>query len=366
MKTATIVGAGVFGAWTAHALKSRGWRVTLVDQHGPANSRASSGGETRIIRSGYGNMSLYTRWAEQSLLEWLNLEIRTQARLFVKTGALFVGNDAGWLADTARTLGDEQVPSQWLDAPELRKRFPQLQFDDGAAAVLETTAGVLFARRAVQALARVLREDGVEVVARRADPQAELLNSQADAVIFAAGAWLPTLFPDVLKDVIFPTRQEVFFFGAPAGVPDYSAPRLPAWVAFDEGIYGIPDVDHRGVKIAVDAHGPIVDPETMDRIVDSHAVTRMRHVLQRRMPGIADAPLLEARVCQYENTADGHFLLDRLPGQDSMWIAGGGSGHGFKHGPAVGRYMADLVEGHRDPDPMFQLSGRPLRRRMVY
>ncbi len=356
----------MFGAWTACALKDRGWRVTMIDQHGPANSRASSGGETRIIRSGYGNLAIYARWAGASLLEWLGLELRVQERLFVKTGALFLGSDSTWLADTARTLRDEGVPCERLESAELRRRYPQLEFGDRAGAVLEPAAGVLFARRAVQALVRVLGQDGVELTARHVDARAAIRDDHADAVIFATGAWLPMLFPDILEGVIVPTRQEVFFFGAPAGDARYSAVHLPAWVAFDEGIYGLPDLECRGVKIAVDGHGPVVDPETMDRIVSVDALARMRDLLRTRMPGLADAPLLESRVCQYENTADGHFLMDRLPGHDRVWIAGGGSGHGFKHGPAVGRYMADLVEGRREPDPMFQLAGRPPRRRAVY
>jgi glycine/D-amino acid oxidase-like deaminating enzyme len=137
-------------------------------------------------------------------------------------------------------------------------------------------------------------------------------------------------------------------------------------VAFDEGIYGVPDLEHRGVKVAIDAHGPEADPERMERAVSADAVGRMRELLAHRLPALADAPLLEARVCQYENTSNGHLLLDRLPGEDRVWIAGGGSGHGFKHGPAVGRYMAELIEGRREPDPLFALGGRPPRQRAVY
>ena len=131
-------------------------------------------------------------------------------------------------------------------------------------------------------------------------------------------------------------------------------------------MYGTADMDHRGVKVAFDAHGEVADPEGMDRTVPAASVERMRHVLHRRLPALADAPLLEARVCQYENTTNGHFLLDRLPGHDRVWIAGGGSGHGFKHGPAVGRSVADLLEGVGTADPLFALSGRPPRQRTVF
>jgi glycine/D-amino acid oxidase-like deaminating enzyme len=356
----------VFGVWIAHALHKRGWKVTVIDQHGPGSARASSGGETRILRSGYGGLAIYTRWARESLPAWLALEDRVGQRLFVKTGALFLARDRTWLADTAATLSAEGVRSEWIAADALRKRFSQLNFAVTGDALFEPDAGALFARRAVQSLARALGDDGVRVVSGRVDAATLIREAEADTVIFAAGAWLPSLFSDVLGEVIVPTRQEVFFFGTPAGDSRFGPAHLPAWVAFDEGIYGLPDLEHRGVKLAFDAHGPRADPETMDRTVDAAAVARAREVLYRHLPALADAPLLETRVCQYENTSDGHFLLDRLPGHAHVWIAGGGSGHGFKHGPAVGQYMADLVEERIESDPMFRLAGRPPRQRAVY
>ena len=365
MRRVTIVGAGVFGAWTANALHRRGWQVTILEQHGPANARASSGGETRIIRSGYGDLDRYARWARESLPHWRALEDRGGERLFVRTGALFVGRNSRWLDDTAAVLEREGIPCDRLDGDGIARRYPQLAFDDAAGAVFEPEAGVLFARRAVQLLVRTLVADGVSLECRRAEAAALLRDDPADAIVFAAGPWLPTLLPQ-LHDVIHPTRQEVFFVGAPAGDARFSPSQLPAWVAFDDGIYGVPDLESRGVKIAVDAHGAAADPETMDRVVDATAVRRMRDVLSRRMPALADAPLLETRVCQYENTTDGHLLLARLPGHERAWVAGGGSGHGFKHGPMVGRYVADLIEDRIEPDPVFGLDGRPPRRRSVY
>jgi glycine/D-amino acid oxidase-like deaminating enzyme len=362
---ATIVGAGAFGAWTAHALYERGWHVRIIEQHGPANSRASSGGETRIIRSGYGDLSVYARWARQSLPEWLALEARSGERLFVRTGALFLGRHAAWLDATAMVLDGDGTPCERLTTRAVADRYPQLAFPDAAGGVLEPEAGVLFARRAVQALVGRLERDGVTIERRRADARELLADDPADAIVFAAGPWLPALLPE-LRDAIHPTRQEVFFFGAPAGDSRFTRKHLPAWVAFDDGIYGLPDLEHRGVKIAIDAHGPPADPETMDRGVSADSIERMRAVIRRRLPVLADAPLLESRVCQYENTTNGHLLLDRLPGHDRAWIVGGGSGHGFKHGPMVGRYVADLIETRTEPNRVFQLAGRPPRARSVY
>ena len=366
MSRATVVGAGVFGAWIAYALNQRGWQVTLIDQHGPANSRASSGGETRIIRSGYGDLSLYARWARESLGEWLALERRSGERLFTRTGALFIARNTSWLDQTEETLRRERIPCRRLSPENLARRLPQLRFDDASGAVFEPEAGVLFARRSVQALVRMIVANGVEQVTAREDPTTLINRTAADVVVFAAGAWLPQLFPNVLQSAIFPTRQEVFFFGTQPGDSRFSLSDLPAWVAFDDGIYGLPDLEGRGAKVAIDAHGDSIDPERAERVVDPAVITRVREILRRRVPALADAPLLETRVCQYENTTNGHLLIDRLPEHERVWIAGGGSGHGFKHGPMIGRYVADLIEGTIEPEPVFRLAGRPPRRRAVY
>ena len=365
MQKATVVGAGVFGSWIAHALKARGWVVTLIDQHGPANARASSGGETRIIRSAYGRLQVYSQWALESLPAWLALEERVGQQLFVKTGALFLSQESTWLEETAATLKASSIAVDWMRRTDLAERFPQLDSSAVGDALFEPDAGVLFARRAVQSLVRTLAADGVHVVTARLDGTA-LQETQDDVVVVAAGAWLPSLFPEVLGEAIRPTRQEVFFFGPPPGDARFGPAELPAWVAFDDGVYGLPDLEHRGVKVAFDAHGPAAHPETMDRTVHPSSVARMRDALRRYLPALADAPLLETRVCQYENTVDGHLLIDQLPGHERIWIAGGGSGHGFKHGPAVGRYVAELIEGRRQPEPAFLLAGRPPRSRAVY
>ena len=366
MRKATIVGAGVFGSWIAHALKARGWRITLIDQHGPANTRASSGGETRIIRASYGRLGIYSQWAQASLPAWLELEEHVQQRLFVKTGALFLSGGDSWLADTAATLAANAIRAEWISSDELSRRFPQMHHTGTGDALFEPDAGVLFARRSVQALVGALADDGVRVIQARVDARTLIEENDDQTVIFAAGPWLPSLLPEVLGEAIAPTRQEVFFFGTPPGDSRFGPEQLPAWVAFEDGIYGLPDLEGRGVKVAFDAHGPRIDPETMERSVDAASIARARGVLQRHLPALADAPLLETRVCQYENTADGNLLLDQLPGHEHVWIAGGGSGHGFKHGPAIGRYMADIIESRREPEPIFQLAGRPARQRAVY
>jgi glycine/D-amino acid oxidase-like deaminating enzyme len=251
-----------------------------------------------------------------------------------------------------------------LDGGALRARYPHLLADDVQMALLEPDCGVLMARRAVQAIASELTCAGVEYVRTQVASPASaapmgavhLIDGrriEADLFVFACGAWLPKVFPELLADVIRPTRQVVVYFGTPAGDDRFGPESTPAWIDFPAGIYGVPELERRGMKVGIDAHGPSIDPDREERIADAESVARARGWLRRRFPAMADAPVVETRVCQYENTATGDFLIDRHPEHDNVWIVGGGSGHGFKHGPAVGEYVMRQITGSAPPEPRF-------------
>jgi sarcosine oxidase len=346
-----VVGAGVFGAWTAYHLKRSGARVLLIDQHGAGNSRSSSGGETRIIRMSYGDSEIYTRSSMRSLELWKAV----CPSLFHNTGVLATAAPSDpYLIATREVLTRWGVPHERLNAAALRKRFPQISLDPGTEGVWEPDSGVLMARRAVQA---VVEASGADYEIR-----AGARNIRAGTVVYACGPWLPKLFPEILKGRIRPTRQEVFFFGTP---PEYKS--MPTWIAFREGVYSIPALDGRGFKIALDSHGPAFDPETGSREITQAALRKTRAILRKRFPALARAPLVESRVCQYENTSNGDFLIDRHPHRENVWLVGGGSGHGFKHGPFVGEYVASQIAGTAPAEPRFSLaSKKTTRQRSVY
>jgi len=386
-----VVGAGVFGAWTAHHLLARGAAVTLVEAYGAAHSRSSSGDETRIVRCGYGPDAIYSELARQSLDQWRALNDRAARPdpLWHPTGVLWMaaGSDP-YTAATRETLSRLNVPPDVLSRADMRTRFPHFDTEGIEVTLLERDCGVVAARRAVRALVADLEQRGGRIVAARVEPPltqdrgADLVRSAStlpalrtlggvevagDRFVFACGAWLPALFPELLRGRIRPTRQVVTYFGTPAGDRRFTAAQMPAWIDFPSGIYGTPDIDGRGVKVGIDEHGGSIDPDADDRMPDRAAVERARAWLARRVPTLANAPVVETRVCAYENTATGDFLIDRHPGHDNVWIAGGGSGHGFKHGPAVGELVARMVLDGESPDPRFALAGKTIdERRSVY
>ncbi|HMI51812.1 MAG TPA: FAD-dependent oxidoreductase [Candidatus Saccharimonadales bacterium] len=378
-----VVGAGVFGAWTAWHLARRGQRVVLVDGYGAAHSRASSGGESRIIRMGYGADELYTRWSLNSLKQWKEFFARIGREYFRETGVLWLsGPDGSRLGETKAVLQKCGVPFLDMERAELERRYPQIAFADVASGILETESGVLMARNAVQALVSDFPGTGAtyqmaSVVtpasARNASSRLEFLTTTAgekiaaEQFVFACGAWLAKLFPEILGSRIFPTRQEIFFFGVPAGDTRFAAGHLPTWLFQEDEMYGMPDLDNRGVKIAFDRHGERTDPDTQSRLVSQHMAEAAKAYVARRFPALRDAPIVETRVCQYENTSNGDFLVDRHPEMRNVWFVGGGSGHGFKHGPAMGEYVAGQMLDGVAGEPRFLLETKASsQQRTVY
>ncbi len=374
-----VIGAGVFGAWTAYTLARTGKSVVLLDEYGAANARASSGGESRIIRMGYGPDELYTRWSMRSLELWQELFTRAGQVLFHRTGVLWIARgDDTYTPASAAAFDKLGVRYEKLSLADLRKRYPQMAFDQGEWGLFEPESGVLMARRAVQTVVEEAQKSGVDyridaVSEPRGDGRLASVTTQsgesvhAGIFVFACGPWLPKVFPAILGGRIFPTRQEVFFFGAPEGDARFAPPAMPTWICLGDEYYGMPDLENRGVKIAFDRHGAAIDPDTANRVPTPEGQQAVRSYMARRFPALNDAPMVETRVCQYENTSNGDFLVDRHPAFENVWLVGGGSGHGFKHGPAMGAYVAARVTGGGTAEPRFSLATKEnVQKRAVY
>jgi monomeric sarcosine oxidase len=377
---AAIIGAGVFGVWTAYQLRRAGATTILIDAYGPANSRASSGGESRIIRMGYGPDALYSKSSVRSLDLWKTFfESIGDDSLFKQTGVLWLArNEDPYCEATLATLDQVGVTFEKLTGGEIQDRYPQFNFSEIEWGMLEPNSGALMARRAVQAISSQTVKDGTtplydRVIAPAGKGRLDVLNTSggtsifAENFVFACGPWLGQLFPEILEGMIRVTRQEVYFFGTPAGDNRFGPDESPIWIDFNDFVYTFPNLESRGFKLAIDAHGPDFDPDSGERVVTEAGLANARAVLQKRVPDLAAAPVIETRVCQYENTPNGDFLIDRHPHFDNVWLVGGGSGHGFKHGPAVAEYVQSMLSGTGSPEPRFSLEAkRRMRQREVF
>jgi sarcosine oxidase len=352
-----VIGAGAFGGWAALYLQRAGARVTLVDAWGPGNSRSSSGGETRVIRGTYGADHLYTELAARSLQLWRSNERRWKRRFLHRIGVLWMaaGNDA-YERTSLPALRAARIPYEKLSPRQLVKRWPQINFSEVEWAVFEPDSGFLLARAACQAVAEeFVAEGGSSHPAAALPDELEAGNWKdlvlsdgsrlaADVYVFACGPWMGRLFPQSIGSKIEATKQDIFFFGPEPGDTRYDDGQLPVWADHRERfMYGIPGNQGRGFKIADDTRGPAFDPTNGERVINAERLQIARDYMAFRFPGMKDAPLVETRVCQYEQTADSHFIVDRHPRNERVWLLGGGSGHGFKHGPALGELVAKLV-----------------------
>jgi sarcosine oxidase len=372
-----VVGAGAFGGWTALHLLERGARVTLLDAWGPGNSRASSGGETRVMRGTYGPDQPYTETAARALRLWTKYERRWKQQFLHRCGVLWMaaGRDDAFEHGSIEMLRQAKIRFEEMPTARMRKRWPQINFEGIEWGIFEPDCGYLYARASCQAVVDAFVAEGGEYRQVAVSPAGlgtsllggvklldrDLSRLKTDFYVFACGAWLGSLFPGILGDRIWPTKQDVFFFGTPSRQSSYfTDAHLPVWADHaDRFLYGIPGDGRRGFKVADDTRGPAFDPTNGERMADPETLKTIREYVAFRFPALKDAPLIETRVCQYEQTPDGHFIIDRHPKNERVWLVGGGSGHGFKHGPVVGEMVADLILKDREPEPIWRLDRFP-------
>lgn len=358
------------GAWTALVARRAGRHVLLLDAHGPGNDRASSGDETRILRSSHGSDGFYAAWSREARRAWIELGEAVGQPLFPRCGALwFAREEGGFERASLATLQAAGIPVERPAPDEVRARWPGVATHDLAFALFEPEAGLLLARRGVAAVAAALEAEGGTVEIGEARPgraESDRLRDvvlrdgtrrTGDEFVFACGPWLPRVFPDLLGPLIRVTRQDAPTFAVPPGERRFDAPGFPCWIDHATGAYGIGTDDGRGFKCASDLDGPDWDPATGDRTPDPAAIDQARAYLAHRFPPLSGAPVADARVCQYESTPDAEFVIDRHPRWENAWLVGGGSGHGFKHGPVIGRHVVGLLDGAA-AEPRFALRRR--------
>lgn len=350
-----VVGAGAFGGWTSLYLLRSGFDVTLIDAWGAGNSRSSSGDETRVIRSTYGANEFYFSLNVRALELWKEHQQQWNKQLFFNSGVVwFCYQENNPLVDDSIPFSKKYKQDyQYLNKEEVAKRYPQVNTSDIHHAWLDSHGGYLKARESCQAVNEAFIKEGGKFVLANAKPGkmssgkiADIHLSTgdkivADAYLFACGPWMGQLFPEVLKEKITCTKQEAYYFGVPKEKSSLYN-NMPAWIDLDgqDFYYGIPSNANRGFKIGVDLRGEAFDPTNGDRTYNPDTLARARKFIGHRFPELKDAPLVESRVCPYENSPDGNFIFETHPEAKNVWFLGGGSGHGFKHGPALGELIA--------------------------
>ena len=363
-----VIGAGAFGIWTALNLQRLGARVTVVDAYGAANSRATSGGETRGVRSSYGDRphgAQWARWAKEAARRWIAWDAEHQdrllPRLFFNTGDLILRDEeTPYIEDTRANWDAMGAEYEVLKPDEVRYRWPWIRFEDLAIGIYEPGAGVVRARRAIESVSRVFEEEGGTIRIGRAslgggagrklhDLSVEPGDSMPAATfVFACGPWYPKLFPVLMgKRLRIPMGHTFYFATADAR---FMFPNMPSWGV--PGCTGWPALgaDHRGFRVRTGGRPP-EDPDLSDRWIPEEFHQRPREILERHFPDLVGAPINETRACHYESSVDSNFIIDRHPDFDNVWLTGGGSSEGFKFGPVLGEYIAKRVLGlEDDPD----------------
>jgi sarcosine oxidase len=356
-----VVGAGAFGGWTALYLREMGLSVTLIDQYGPGNSRATSGGESRQIRAGYGEREIYTRWVLQAFERWQAREAEWGKKLFFRTGQLSLARE--WtreLTDTRKVFDKLGVKYDVVKHDDLVRQYPQMSTQSVDFGMYTPSTGVLKAREGCVAVEQAFEKKGGHFVTAKVEmgrrsggtlQDVALSTGQrvaAQTFVFACGPWLPKVFPSVMKNKLATPRRVVFFYGTPPGDERFTYPNFPTW-AVDEA-YGFPSIEGKGFKVVPTFERVLVDPDTQEHTLTPDELRKGREFVTKWFPALAGQPLVESKVCQREDSVDEHFIVDQHPELSNVWLVGGGSGHGYKHGIMLGDYVANRVVG-KDKNP---------------
>lgn len=360
-----VVGAGNFGAWTALNLQRGGMQVTLVDQYGPANSKSASGGETRGVRSSYGDRAVGKQWAEwaiRSMQMWKDWDEEHSdsllPRLYYETGDLIMREElTPYMEGSAETWDELGHPYEILTPDEVRYRWPMIGTPGMGAALYEPSAGVVRARRAIESVARVFQHEGGTIrIAKAAHGDADgraLQNVhlsdgerlEAGLFVYATGAWFHMFLPELLgKRYAARAVGHVYYFATPPGDESYRWPNCPSYGV--PGCTGWPALPHdsRGFRIRTGG-ARSNDPDTSIRWVPEDRHARPREILADFFPALSENIINETRACHYSSTVSRNFLIDTHPDFDNVWLAGGGQAEAFKQGPVLGEYISGRIFG---------------------
>jgi sarcosine oxidase len=361
---AVVVGAGITGLAAAWALTRAGRDVLVLDQAPVGHKAGGSHGTCRIFRFGYDDPA-YVPLAARARLSWAELESACGEPLLHPTPQLTFGPQMPQVLAAMTAAGGA---CELISAAQAAERYPGVTAT--GEVLVELESAVIAADRALACLAglaeatgrassvltgvlaHALADDGRTVLVRTSDGDIE-----ADVVVVCAGPWTSRLAATAgitvpgsatLEQVAYlkPADRAEGAEGAEGAVPAAAA-QMPIFVHYDaaEFAYGLPVPGSRLYKIGIHHSGPLIDPDIQDQSADPGLTSRIEQAARRILPWFNPVPVAQER-CVYDNTPDTDFIVDKI---GNIVLGSGTSGHGFKFGPLLGEWLADLAVKGRSP-----------------
>ena len=365
MATIIVVGAGINGVTSAIELKKRGHRVVLVDPGPLPHPLAASTDISKAVRAAYGPDEIYTELAERCIALWKQWNVDFGTQLYHETGVLFVCErrmqQGDFEYESCRVLEKSGHRVERFDEFTFHQRFPAFAEDRFKDGFFDPDAGYVESGRVVASLIDYAKSRGVELRERAKFKELDENDKRVagiiledrhringDAVVMATGAWTPYLLPSTKKFLratghpVFHLKPKQPNFFLPARFPFFGADISTT------GFYGFP-LNQGVVKIANHGAGREMSPDSSAREVTRADEKALRAFLRSTIPSLADAPIVDSRVCMYSDTNDGDFWIAPDPDRPNLTLATGDCGHGFKFAPVLGEIIADAVEGKANP-----------------
>lgn len=370
-----VLGLGAMGSAALYQLAKRGDKVLGIDQYDPPHTLGSTHGGSRITRQAIGEGLEYTPLSLRSYEIIKDIEEKTGEKLLLQCGGLMISNKAAtgvhhvqnFFEVTVQAAKKFNIPHEELDAEAVRKRFPVFNIRDNEYAYFEPGAGLLYPEKVVATQLKLAKEAGASVhtnelvvgIEQERDGKSFLVKVTTDKgvyltrnLIISAGPWLQELLElwySPLVHLFQVVRQVMFWFDIEEVYEQFKPENFPIFIwesAGDEpSSYGMPAIDgpKGGFKIASPKFNGVTTPGQINRQVSEEEIEAERkELLETHFPS-AGRQLIKSAVCMYTDTKDSNFILGRLPGQENIIIASPCSGHGFKHSPAIGECLAQLV-----------------------
>jgi len=373
-----VIGVGSMGSATSYYLAKRGYKVLGLEQFDISHEFGSHAGQSRIIRKAYFEHPGYVPLLERAYENWEALEWETGKQVYYKTGLLYAGNPNNeMIKGVERSAGLYNIDLDQMNIAAAADQFPQFKFPEDFEILLEPEAGFITPEKAIRLYASQAKKNGAaihsneKVIDWKKDKNIILLKTdkqtyQCDKLIITAGAWAGKMIPG-LADKIKVTRQFVAWIKT-KNDDQFELNKFPCWMIGDDEkhgcYYGFPLLDTKkfgepaGLKLAHHFPLQITDPDNVNRQTTEDDIKNVQYCLVNYLPGALDS-FLSNKICLYANSPDENFIIDKLPGfEDSVSIACGFSGHGFKFASVVGEILAELAIDGRTRFPIGFLSAK--------